>query len=135
MFITHVATIVAKIGEWVKQHQHDLFRGMCGVLIAWSAYHIGQIRGHTPRPMTLTQGTVFQAQGTPTPPKSRTVPTSTPLIHTDLRVVVSKTSSSKKYHYTWCPGAQKIKETNKRWFQTAQLAEAAGYTLAATCSK
>lgn len=54
--------------------------------------------------------------------------------HTDPRVVASKASSSKKYHFSWCPGAVKIKAENRVWFPTAAAAQAAGYSLAGTCT-
>ena len=46
-------------------------------------------------------------------------------------VVVSQ--SGTKYHLPDCPGAAKIKEENKLYFDSAALAEAAGYTPAANC--
>lgn len=45
--------------------------------------------------------------------------------------VVSKTGS--KYHLPWCPGAQRIKEENKIYFDTKEEAEAAGYQPAGNC--
>jgi len=51
----------------------------------------------------------------------------------DLRVVVSKSASSKLYHFTWCSGAKRIKEENKVWFNTEAEAVAAGYSLAGNC--
>ena len=41
--------------------------------------------------------------------------------------------NSDKYHYPWCPGAQRIKEENKVWFTTREEAERAGYTPASNC--
>ncbi len=41
--------------------------------------------------------------------------------------------NSDKYHFPWCPGAQRIKEENKVWFADREAAEAAGYTPAANC--
>lgn len=38
-----------------------------------------------------------------------------------------------KYHFPWCSGAQRIKEENKRWFDTVASARAAGYSPAANC--
>lgn len=46
-------------------------------------------------------------------------------------VVASKNGS--KYHYLDCPGADSIKEENKIIFESTNLAEAAGYVLAANC--
>ena len=62
--------------------------------------------------------------------KSKTIPAQPK----DLRVVVSKASTTKKYHFTWCAGAKQIKETNKLWFETELLAQKAGYTLAGNCN-
>jgi len=41
--------------------------------------------------------------------------------------------SGKAYHLPWCPGAQRIKEENKVWFQSKEEAEAAGYSPAGNC--
>jgi hypothetical protein len=38
-----------------------------------------------------------------------------------------------KYHYPWCSGAQRIKDSNRIWFATKEEAEKAGYTPAANC--
>ena len=38
-----------------------------------------------------------------------------------------------KYHFPWCSGAQRIKESNKISFNTREEAERAGYTPAANC--
>ncbi len=51
----------------------------------------------------------------------------------DFHVVVSKNGS--KYHFLWCSGAKQIKEENKVYFNSEEEAVAAGYTLAANCSK
>lgn len=39
----------------------------------------------------------------------------------------------KKYYFVWCSGAGNIKESNKRYFATEDLAQKAGYTLANNC--
>jgi len=38
-----------------------------------------------------------------------------------------------KYHFPWCSGAQRIKESNKISFNSREDAERAGYTPAANC--
>jgi len=53
----------------------------------------------------------------------------------DFRVVVSKKSTSKKYHFLWCSGAKQIKEENKIYFNSEEEAISAGYTLAGNCTK
>jgi len=46
-------------------------------------------------------------------------------------LVASKNGS--KYHFPWCSGAQRMKEENKIWFDSAEEARRAGYTPAANC--
>lgn len=38
-----------------------------------------------------------------------------------------------KYHFPWCSGAQRIKESNKIWFSSKEEATRAGYTPALNC--
>ena len=59
---------------------------------------------------------------------------SSPIVR-DPRVVASKNSTTKKYHFTWCPSAKKIKEENKLWFDNEETAIKAGYALAGNCTK
>lgn len=47
------------------------------------------------------------------------------------RVVASKNGT--KYHLPWCPGAERILESNKIWFDSIEEAEKAGYSPAANC--
>jgi len=41
--------------------------------------------------------------------------------------------SGEKFHYPWCPGAKRISDINKVWFNTTEEAIAAGYEPAANC--
>lgn len=47
------------------------------------------------------------------------------------KVVASKSGS--KYHFPWCPGASRISQKNKIWFDSPAQAEAAGYEKASNC--
>jgi hypothetical protein len=47
------------------------------------------------------------------------------------RYVASQNGS--KYHFPWCPSAQRISEQNKVWFDSKEEAERAGYTPASNC--
>lgn len=73
------------------------------------------------KPVQQTAGiTLFQATNTP----------EVPVLGSE-RVVTSK--SGTKYHLLHCPGAAQIKESNKVYFDSIELAKAAGYTAAANC--
>ena len=123
--------ILAKITQAVKKHQKNIFLGFCIFLISVIGFNLGRINAFnkTP-PKTSEKATVYQAPVGTSAPNS---PKQTPAQPKDLRVVTSKASSSKKYHFTWCPGAKKIKETNKLWFANESLAQKSGYTLAGNC--
>lgn len=109
--------------------------GICILLVSVISYNVGKINALQKTPIKITseevdQANVFKA----TAKESKVIKTTiTKAPPTDLRVVVSKKSTTKKYHYTWCSGSQRIKEENKLWFNSAQEAEAAGYTLAGNC--
>lgn len=55
-----------------------------------------------------------------------------PLNFDHLNLVASKNGT--KFHLLDCPGASQIKEENKIYFDSVELASAAGYTAAANCS-
>ncbi|HED38129.1 MAG TPA: hypothetical protein ENI76_07790 [Ignavibacteria bacterium] len=51
---------------------------------------------------------------------------------TQTEIYVGSINGS-KYHYPWCSGAQRIKESNKIQFSSKEEAIKAGYTPAANC--
>ncbi len=126
-----MSSILAKIGQTVKNHQKDIFLGFCIVLISIISFNIGKINALHKKPIKITgQANIYQATaGT----SSLNSIEPTPAQPKDLRVVASKASTTKKYHFTWCPGAKQIKEANKLWFENESLAQKAGYTLAGNC--
>lgn len=140
----HADMMIPRIGEWVKRHRGRLWTALCLALSAWSAYNLGLIhasRGARPLQdaavFRVREGNVPQS-GTRSPERSgrgsEQGSTKPAVDRTDTRVVVSKSSSSKKYHHAWCPGAKQIKEANRIWFPSAQAAQAAGYALAGNCT-
>lgn len=64
---------------------------------------------------------------------SNSTPISTPKIV--LKVVASKNSKSKLYHFLWCSGAKRIKLENLIEFQSEAEAISRGYTLAGNCTR
>ena len=124
--------ILAGVGDFVKRHTGHLWTALCLALVGWSAYNLGLIMArHGVAP--LQEAAVFQArQGAVPSVQNSSAPKP---VHTDLRVVVTTASKSMKYHYSWCPGAAKIKPANQQWFATAGEAEAKGYSLAGNCTK
>ncbi len=131
-----MSSIVTKILNLCKTYKHGLFIGLCMVLTVGIGYNIGRISALHTSPIDDSQtANLYDGQhGATSPDKALpTVKITKPAIPTDPRVVASKAAGSKLYHYSWCSGAQRIKETNKLWFPTEADAISAGYTLAANC--
>ena len=125
--------ILSKILNKVKHYQKDIFLGFCIVLISVIGFNLGRLNALNKIPAkTAEKANVYQNINAPSILNSIK---STPIQPQDLRVVASKASSTKKYHFTWCPGAKQIKETNKIWFENDIAAQKAGYTLAGNCTK
>jgi len=53
----------------------------------------------------------------------------------NLKVVASKASNSKVYHFLWCASAKRIKPENILEFDSEQAAIQTGYRLASNCKK
>jgi hypothetical protein len=136
--------MLAKAGQFVKSlpgllkpYAFDLFLLACVVLISVISYNLGRI--HTLQNAAIGAGESTLSTGASKAPiahnsvvKPKVSPT--PKVPRDPRVVASKASSSKVYHFTWCSGASRIKESNKLWFAGEAEAQAAGYTLAGNCN-
>jgi hypothetical protein len=129
--------MIAKLLNLIKARQYHIFMAVCIILISFISYNIGKINSGTKNPLKITESAnIYKAsaggeQGTGDAiitPKTSPKPL-------DMRVVVSKASDSKKYHYTWCSSWKKIKPENQIWFNSDKEAEAAGYTLAGNCTK
>lgn len=128
--------MISKIANLIKCYQYQVFLTACMLLIAFTGYNLGRINANEKRPIKIENGANIysaiksseiadQGQGTTS--------LRTPTKKLDTRVVASKNSD--KYHYTWCSGANRIKEENKVWFASDKEAESRGYTLAGNCTK
>lgn len=126
--------MIAKMTKWVKSCAYELFMVASVTMIAIISYNLGGMQAIQKSPLKITQDAlIFNAiSGTQETGGEKTATQKAPQPK-DPRVVVSKSSSSKKYHYTWCSGAKRINPENQVWFDTAQAAEAAGYSLAGNC--
>ncbi|KKR23981.1 MAG: DNA-specific endonuclease I (Modular protein) [Candidatus Yanofskybacteria bacterium GW2011_GWD2_39_48] len=121
--------MLTKIGGLVKRFQYDIYLGTCFALVAIVSFNLGRVGLFGSHSISYTQNAnIYQAID------SGAVGTlATPTNKLDRRVVASKSSTSMKYHFTWCASGSKIKEENKVWFNTEAEAITAGYSLAGNC--
>lgn len=100
-----------------------LFPALLVVTVSVASFGLGQLS------MMEKEGSIPSVH---TPPKKYALPSSQPTgVDTSVRLVASKNSD--KYHLPWCGGADRITEENKIWFDSEEVARAAGYTPAANC--
>lgn len=128
--------MIARISAFVKSYWYDIFVLGCIVLIAIISYNLGRIHALEKTPVKVGErADTYRAASAP-PTEFSDLINKTPSIPQaprDPRVVVSKSSTSKKYHYSWCASGKQIKAENQIWYETEAAAQQAGYTLAGNC--
>lgn len=131
--IVTILSKMEKIIKFLKDFRSEIILGLIVVLLTFTSYNLGKITAYNrlKQPITITDVNanieniaqpVGQGIASENKPKNPTV-------------VASKKSTSKLYHFTWCPGALKIAEANKVTFPDEAAAIASGYTLASNCKK
>lgn len=137
--------IITKIKEFYKAYGYDLFVILVIGCVAAISYNLGRNDALEKTPLLVEQdAAILEAlQGNLEPQGANktlifragvtAASSSFKVAPRDPRVLTSKSSSSKKYHYSWCGSGKQIKTENQVWFPTAQAAEQAGYTLAGNC--
>ena len=118
----------------------DLFLILVIVLVAFGSFGLGRLSKieEQKAPIRIENAPVvtpqtFPAQSTEaTSLNKRQVATPEAVVSNEQGTyVASKTGT--KYHYPWCPGAQRISEGNRIYFNSKEEAEARGYTAASNC--
>lgn len=134
--LAKTAQFVKSLPRVLQPYIFDLFVLACIILIAVISYNLG--RSHALQKKTslkVGEGVlVYNAKNTVSEGSSTLTANAAQVAKPrDPRVMASKSSTSKKYHFTWCTGAKQIKEENKLWFATELEAQKAGYSLAGNC--
>ena len=139
--MSKIGDISTKLLNIVKTHQVDLGIALAVLLVSiisfqgGKAYMLSQIN-HSVKIDSAPVGDVFNTANTTSDTQGANISSGVGgSAHLDFRVVVSKASTTKKYHFLWCAGANQISETNKIYFASDKEAIAAGYTLAGNCKK
>ena len=138
-----ISTLIQKIKSWpsFRPQLHilsdELFVGLVIILVAFGSFGLGRLSKIEGSKTPIQIENALEV--TPDTFKGNTQTADTQNISSldgsvdvkTAQLVGSKTG--KKYHYIWCPGAQKIAEANRRYFSSKTDAEAQGYTPASNC--
>lgn len=130
---------LSKLPQFVKQYQPDIILAITIVLISITAFNLGKISAYQQKktPITITGPGTVNGQRIMADSNSKKTDSQPETSNQKLEtsVVASKNSTSKVYHFPWCPSASKIADKNKLTFATEAAAISAGYTLAGNCTK
>ena len=121
-----------KVKSWISEKRSDLFVAGVIFLVGMGGFGLGRLSvlWQNKAPMEIAGSDVVSHLGSTTPAEQAPLPQKKAASGAG-RFVASRGGSA--YHYPWCPGALKIKEENKIWFQTKEEAEAKGYKPAGNC--
>ena len=124
-----------KVKSRVNAHKSDLFIATTIFLVGMASFGLGRLSVVWPEkePISISNQEIrISDQGGGKNNNSSSTPiTGLNNISSQGKYVASRSGTA--YHYPWCPGALKIKEENKVWFQTKEEAQAKGYKPAGNC--
>lgn len=124
-----------KVKSFLEDNKIDLYVAVIIFLVGLVSFGLGRLSVLWPKkePIMISNYEAgIRSKGTTTTIDSMDMHNSEFLIHNSSgKYVASKNGTA--YHYPWCPGAMKIKEENKIWFNSKDKAEKAGYKPAGNC--
>ena len=127
-----LSDLASKIKNWSTPREGELFLAAVIILLALTSFGLGRLsalRGEKfPIQFIEPERQEAAVLGAVTPPP----PASSAKGETGEKLYVASKNGS-VYHFPWCSGAQRIKETNKIFFSSREEAEKAGYRPAANC--
>ena len=132
-----VSKLQEKIKSFFEDNKSDLFVAAAVFLVGLGGFGLGRLSAKWPekKPIVIENselGSMNQALKQAKIATDGKTPNSSS-VNPDSRGKYVASKSGTAYHFPWCAGAQKIKETNKIWFQTKEEAEGRGYKPAGNC--
>ncbi|MEK9166305.1 MAG: Ada metal-binding domain-containing protein [Patescibacteria group bacterium] len=129
--------LASNVKNWFLPRENELFLAAVIILLALASFGLGRLSALKSEKFPIQfiepqnqEAAVASVLGNLTP-KSEAAGEAGKGHLGEKLYVASKNSSV--YHFPWCSGAQRIKETNKIYFSSREEAEKAGYRPAANC--
>ncbi len=133
-----VTEYIQKVKSWILDTKSDLYVATLIFLVSMASFGLGRLSLLWPQKESLRieQTDNFNQDKRPEIGESNIGDKTEKQTASILSAAKGKYVASKNgtaYHYPWCPGALKIKEENKIWFQAKTEAENRGYKPAGNC--
>lgn len=129
-----IYNLLEKIKSFIRSNAPDLYIAVLIIFVSLISFGLGRLSVLWPerepikiinsQPPIINEGKSSKTVNTESEAAS-IIPT------VKGKYIASKNGTA--YHYPWCPGATKIKEVNKVWFQSKEEAEKRGYKPAGNC--
>jgi len=118
--------MLSKIVKFCKSNERDIFLAAIIILVSFASFGLGRLSKirEEKTPITIENITNTSAEAGESVAKKAAY-------QKTGGIVASKNGS--KYHFPWCSGALRIKDSNKVWFSSTKEARSAGYTPAKNC--
>lgn len=123
----------SKIGEWLRHNQADIAIVIGFILVTVIAFGAGRLSAPpvVKNPVVIEDSTASPAinlLGNVSQPISNSVGQVTGISPVSQQGMFIASKGGTKYHWPWCSYGEKIKETNKIWFNSEAEAQQAGYS-------
>jgi len=117
-----------KIFSRIKARENDIALMLIIIFTALTSFGLGRLSKIRENKTPITIENIIPAG---IQARNATAPEHNSAAKKTGSIVASKKGS--KYHYPWCSGALRIKESNKVWFSSTEEARKNGYTPAKNC--
>ena len=124
---------LANLKQFVKDNERDIVLVIGIVLIALLSFGAGRLTA----PKLVREPIVIDKSKIDMPTAAISANLSADLIKSETSIKISgqnnqqgkfvASKNSKYYHWPWAPAAQRIKPENRRWFNSEDEAQKAGY--------
>ena len=115
-----------KVKGWIQANKGELFTAVVIFFVGVSGFGLGRLSAFLPKKELIRIEEVIKS-----PQEAETASVFHSVNQLKGKYVGSRSGSV--YHALGCPGAIKIKEENKIWFQSKEEAATRGYQPAANC--
>jgi len=128
-----INNIQQKIKHFINRND-TVFIASVIILVAFASFGLGRLsKIHDQKEPVRIENPKSIISANAARAVSNTPPEASPLNQAGTSATLVASKNGTKYHFPWCPGAQRIKEANKIVFHNRTEAEQAGYTPAANC--
>ena len=129
-----IAGYSEKVKGWCKESKSDLFTASVIFLVGLGSFGLGRLSATWPEkePITITEETSTD-DAVPHGEEKASSPQTASAVKAPWQGRFVASRSGKYYYLPSCPGAARIKDANKIWFETQEEAKSRGLAPAANC--